>query len=339
MDIFEILMKELFQKVMGREIDTPIPRLEYIEAMDRFGTDRPDIRFNMELRDITDLVSDSNFKVFKSVVKKGGIVKAIKAEKTADKFSRKILDGLSESVIKYGAKGLAWVKITDKGWQSSLSKFFQDSEREAINHRTKALPGDLLLIVADDRGTVNKSLGMLRQELAERLEIIKKDEYSFLWVTKFPLLEVDETEGRLQAVHHPFTAPLDEDIKLLKTNPTRVRAKAYDLVLNGVEVGGGSVRIHDIDLQEEIFTILGISREEADRKFGFFLEALRYGAPPHAGMAIGFDRLVAIMAGVDSIREVIAFPKTSSATCPLTDAPSRVDSAQLRELALQSVSE
>ncbi len=335
MTVMEGVMKELFHSIMEKEIPTPILRMEYSEAMERFGTDKPDIRFGMELKEITDLVGDSNFKIFKQVVEEGGVVKAINVEQEAPTFSRKILDELSQVVMAGGAKGLAWIKVTEDGWQSSLDKFFQQKGKEAINNRLGAVPGDLLLIVADRPLIANQSLGMLRLEVARRLDLMKKGEYAFLWVTRFPLLEHNQTEGRLEAVHHPFTAPMDEDLSLLKEHPEKVRARSYDLVLNGVEIGGGSVRIHTISLQEEIFKILGISREEADLKFGFFLEALRYGASPHAGIALGFDRLVAIMTGVESIREVIVFPKTLSATCPLTDAPSRVTEEQLKELALQ----
>ena len=335
MTVMEGVMKELFHSIMEKEIPTPILRMEYSEAMERFGTDKPDIRFGMELKEITDLVGDSNFRVFKQVVEEGGVVKAINVEQEAPTSSRKILDELSQVVMEGGAKGLVWIKVTEDGWQSSLDKFFQQKEKEAINNRLGAVPGDLLLIVADKPLIANQSLGMLRLEVARRLDLMKKGEYAFLWVTEFPLLEHNQTEGRLEAVHHPFTAPMDEDLSLLKEHPEKVRARSYDLVLNGVEIGGGSVRIHTISLQEEIFKLLGISREEADLKFGFFLEALRYGAPPHAGIALGFDRLVAIMTGVESIREVIVFPKTLSATCPLTDAPSRVREEQLKELALQ----
>jgi aspartyl-tRNA synthetase len=335
MTVIEGVMKELFHSIMEKEIPTPILRMEYSEAMERFGTDKPDIRFGMELKEITDLVGDSNFRVFKQVVEEGGVVKAINVEQEAPTSSRKILDELSQVVMEGGAKGLVWIKVTEDGWQSSLDKFFQQKEKEAINNRLGAVPGDLLLIVADRPLIANQSLGMLRLEVARRLGLMKKGEYAFLWVTRFPLLEHNQTEGRLEAVHHPFTAPMDEDLSLLKEHPEKVRARSYDLVLNGVEIGGGSVRIHTISLQEEIFKILGISREEADLKFGFFLEALRYGAPPHAGIALGFDRLVAIMTGVESIREVIIFPKTLSATCPLTNAPSRVSEEQLKELALR----
>jgi aspartyl-tRNA synthetase len=334
MNIFEGMMKALFKEIMGKDISIPMPRLEYREAMDRFGTDKPDMRFGMELGEITDLVTDSDFMVFKNTIKDGGAVKAVRVEKGAN-FTRKILDELSQSVNKWGAKGLSWIKITDDGWQSSLSKFVGDKEKEAINKRMGALTGDLILIISDRPEIANRVLGMLRQDVARRLDMINKDEYAFLWVTRFPLLEYNETEGRLDAVHHPFTSPLEEDVHLLKDDPEKVRARSYDLVLNGIEIGGGSVRIHNISMQEEIFNILGISKEEADLRFGFFLEALRYGAPPHGGMALGFDRLVAVMSGVDSIRDVIAFPKTTSATCLLTDAPARVDNAQLKELAIQ----
>jgi len=335
MTIMEGVMKELFHSIMEKEIPMPILRMEYSEAMERFGTDKPDIRFGMELKEITDLVGDSNFRIFKQVVEEGGVVKAINVEQEAPTSSRKILDELSQVVMEGGAKGLAWIKVTEDGWQSSLDKFFQQKGKEAINNRLGAVPGDLLLIVADKPLIANQSLGMLRLEMARRLGLMKKGEHAFLWVTEFPLLEHNQTEGRLEAVHHPFTAPMDEDLSLLKEHPEKVRARSYDLVLNGVEIGGGSVRIHTVSLQEEIFKLLGISREEADLKFGFLLEALRYGAPPHAGIALGFDRLVAIMTGVESIREVIVFPKTLSATCPLTDAPSRVSEEQLKELALR----
>jgi len=334
MGIFEGMMKELFHKVIGKEIVIPFPHLEYREAMDRFGTDRPDTRFGMELKDITDLAGDSGFKVFKQVVANGGVVKAINVEQGASTFSRKGLDELSKRVMDLGAKGLAWIKVTQDGWQSSLKKFFNEKDKEAVNQRLNAVPGDLLLIVADKSAVTHQSLGTLRVDVAHRLNLFKEGDFAFVWIIKFPLLEYNETEGRLESVHHPFTAPMDEDMPLLHDHPEKVRARSYDLVLNGTEIGGGSVRIHDLSMQEEMFKILGISLEEAESKFGFLLEALKYGAPPHAGMAIGFDRLVAITTGVESIREVIAFPKTLRATCPLTDAPSQVDQRQLDELGL-----
>jgi aspartyl-tRNA synthetase len=334
MGVIEGMMREVFQKVLGKALDTPLPRLAYHEAMDRFGTDKPDIRFGLELKDISDLVSDSDFRAFNQVVEKGGVVKAINVQQGASAFSRKVLDELSQQVTAWGAKGLATIKITDEGWQSSLKKFFKDKEKGAINKRLDAGPGDLLLMVADTPAIANESLGHLRLEVAKRTNLIKEDEYALLWVTKFPLLEYNEAEERFEAVHHPFTAPMEEDLHLLHEAPEKMRARSYDLVLNGAEIGGGSVRIHDLSMQEKMFESLGISQEEAESKFGFFLESLRYGAPPHAGIALGFDRLVAIMTGVESIREVIAFPKTQRATCPLTDAPSQVDKRQLKELGI-----
>ena len=334
MGVIEGMMRALFRDVLDVEIATDLPRLEYQEAMERFGSDKPDIRFGMELKDISDLVGQSGFRAFSEVIKKGGVVKGINVEKGASAFSRKVLDALSQQVMEWGAKGLATIKITDEGWQSSLKKFFQEGEKEAINERLGASPGDLLLIVADTAAVANESLGLLRLDVAQRMNLIKEGDYAFVWLTKFPLLEYNEGEERLEAVHHPFTAPLEEDLHLLDETPERVRARSYDLVLNGAEIGGGSVRIHDLSMQEKMFEALGISREEAELKFGFFLEALKYGAPPHAGIALGFDRLVAIMTGVESIREVIAFPKTQRATCPLTDAPSQVDKRQLEELGI-----
>ncbi|MBW1919203.1 MAG: aspartate--tRNA ligase [Deltaproteobacteria bacterium] len=330
----EGIMAELFHEVMGRDITLPLPRLEYKDALERFGTDKPDTRFSMEIVNITDIVRDADFKVFRHAAQDGGAIKAIKVEKRASEFSRKSLDELSGVVISEGAKGLVSAKVKDSGWQSSIDKFLDAQQKESINKRLNAGSGDLLLMVADQAFVVSKALGALRLEIARRLNVLKPDDYALVWVTKFPLLEYNEEEGRMEAVHHPFTAPLDEDLPILTTHPERVRAKSYDLVLNGAEIAGGSVRIHNLSMQERMFQLLGISPEEAQQKFGFFLEALRYGAPPHAGIAIGFDRLVAILAGVESIREVIAFPKTASATCPLTDAPSRVSQRQLEELGL-----
>jgi aspartyl-tRNA synthetase len=334
MGIFEGMMQKIFREVLALDIALPIKRLSYHDAMDRFGTDRPDMRFGIEIKDIGDIAARSDFKIFKGAVETGGKVKAINVKDGGEFFSRKKIDELSAAVAGYGAKGLAWIKVTAAGWQSTLDKFFGEEEKALLVRRLEAGPGDIILIVADREKVVNDALGALRLDVARRLDLTG-DGFSFVWITRFPLLEYNETEKRLDAVHHPFTAPLEEDMPLLNDHPERVRARAYDLVLNGAEIGGGSVRIHNTSMQEQIFKILGISQEEARMKFGFLLEALKYGAPPHAGMALGFDRLVAIMAGVSSIREVIAFPKTTSATCLLTDAPSNVDEDQLKELGLR----
>jgi len=332
--LVEGMMADLFEEILELKIPLPFARLEYREAMERFGTDRPDTRFGLELKEISDLAANSDFQVFKGVLQQGGVVKAICVEKGAALFSRKALDELSRLAIQAGAKGLMNVKVTEGGWQSSLDKFFSQADKTAVNQRTGAGPGDLLLIVADNASLVNPCLGMLRLDLARKLNLMKKEDYALVWVTKFPLLELNEEEGRLESVHHPFTSPLEEDLPLLKDHPEKVRARAYDIVLNGIEIGGGSVRIHHPELQETMFKILGISREQATLKFGFFLEALKHGAPPHAGIALGFDRLAAILTGADSIREVIAFPKTQTASCLMSDAPSRVDKRQLDELGL-----
>jgi len=332
--LIEGMMAELFEKILGVKIVLPLPRIEYREALDRFGTDRPDTRFGMEMKDISDLAANSDFQVLKGVLQQGGIVKAINVPKGAGLFSRKTLEELSQFVVQAGAKGLMNVKITPEGWQSSLDKFFKKEDKAAVSERTGAAPGDLLLIAADKASIVNSCLGMLRLELAKRLNLLSKDHYALVWVTRFPLLEYNEEEARLESVHHPFTSPLEEDLPLLQDQPEKVRARAYDIVLNGSEIGGGSVRIHNPALQETMFKILGISQEEANLKFGFFLEALKYGAPPHAGIALGLDRWAAILTGSESIREVIAFPKTQTASCLMSDAPSRVDQKQLDELGL-----
>ena len=334
MDIFEGMMGELFRNIMGKEIPSPIPHLTYQDAMDRFGTDRPDLRFGMELVTVSDIAEKSDFKVFKGVIAAGGIVKAIRIKNGAAAYSRKALDEISTTATANGAKGLAWIKVAEDKWQSPLAKFFDGKTRLSLNDRLHALPGDLILVVADQPAIVNAALGALRLEMARREKLIKDGEYAFVWVTDFPLLEYDDEGERFVAVHHPFTAPVTEDLALLLEHPGKVRARAYDLVLNGSEIGGGSIRIHNAATQETVFKALGISAEEARLKFGFLIDALKHGAPPHGGMALGLDRLVAIMTGVNSIREIIAFPKTTSGTCPLTEAPSRVDPAQLKELGI-----
>ncbi len=334
MDLHEGMMATLYEVVLEKEIPRPFSRMTYREAMDRFGTDRPDTRFGLEIRDLTGPAGDSEFRVFRQAIDNGGVVKAVTVPGAAEGFSRKDLDELGSSAAEWGARGLAWVKVTENGWGSPIKKFFPDDLQRAVNRDAGAGPGDLMLLVSDKNETVLHVLGMLRLHLARRLGLVQGSDPAFAWVTEFPLLEYDEEEGRLQAVHHPFTAPLEEDLPRLQDRPETVRARAYDLVLNGSEIGGGSVRIHTRGLQDEVFRVLGISSEEAHAKFGFFLEALKYGAPPHAGMALGFDRLVAVMTGSESIREVIAFPKTQRAACPLTGAPSSVGQGQLEELGL-----
>lgn len=334
MDIMEKLIAEIFANAADKKLALPFPRLTYTDAVERFGLDNPDTRFGLELKDVTDIVKNSGFKVFKDAAGKGGIVKTINAKNCAE-FSRKELDELTEFANTFGAKGLAWVKITKDGWQSPIAKFLTDAEKNSIAKITDAGIGDLLLFVADAPKIANTALGKVRLNLAQRLNLIPKDTFNFVWVTDFPLLEYDETEKRFIAVHHPFTAPMDEDISKLDTKPLEVRAKAYDLVLNGSEIGGGSIRIHRQDIQSMIFDKLGISKDEAKLKFGFLLDALEFGTPPHGGIAFGLDRLCAIICGESSIRDVIAFPKTQKGTCLMTDAPSPVDKRQLDELSIR----
>uniref|UniRef100_A0A7C3WHI8 Aspartate--tRNA(Asp/Asn) ligase n=1 Tax=Desulfobacca acetoxidans TaxID=60893 RepID=A0A7C3WHI8_9BACT len=336
-DIFQVvegLLATLFRELLEVELETPFPRLGYQECLDRFGLDRPDLRFGLELKDITDLVRGADFRQFREVVEHGGIVKALCGEGMA-RFSRKELDDLVDLAGVYGARGLAWVKVQSQGWQSPLAKYFPEGLQEAINARLRAKEGDLLLFVADKPMVANTALGQLRLHLGQREGLIPEGTYRLAWVTEFPLLEWDHEERRHVAVHHPFTAPWEEDIPLLDNDPGRVRARAYDLVLNGEEIGGGSIRNFRREIQDKVFEILGFSKAEAEEKFGFLLEALEYGAPPHGGIAFGFDRLVAIMCGVKSIREVIAFPKTQKAACPMTRAPARVEAEQLLELGLR----
>jgi len=334
MSIMEGLIAKVFNEALGVDVPLPMPRLTYAEALDRFGVDNPDLRFDLELITLTDLVRDSQFKVFADVAASGGLVKAINAKGCAT-FSRKDLDDLTDFVKIYGAKGLAWVKVTEEGWQSPIAKFFSDDELKVLNSTLNAEVGDLLLFVADTARITNEALGRLRGHLGQLLGYADKEDFKFSWVTDFPLLEWDEDAKRHVAVHHPFTAPLEEDIALLDTEPGKARAQAYDLVLNGSEIGGGSIRIHDQTVQSRMFELLGIDSDEAREKFGFLLDALSFGAPPHGGIAFGLDRLMMILTGADSIRDVIAFPKTQKATCLLSEAPNEVDDKQLQELAIR----
>ena len=331
----EGLISSLFKSVLGVDIPTPIQRLTWQEAMDRFGSDKPDLRFGMELKNISDIVSDSGFSVFATAVANGGSVRGIKVEGQAA-MPRKKIDALTEFVKTYEAKGLAYLAIDAEGnIKSSFAKFLEEDKLESIKERMEAKAGDLLLFVADKNSVVFAALGALRCEIASQLGLLKKDEFKFLWVTDFPLLEWSEEDERFKAVHHPFTMPVDEDLQYLDTDPGRVRAKAYDIVLNGTELGGGSVRIHQADIQRKMFEILGLSEETARERFGYLLEAFKYGVPPHAGLAYGLDRVVMLMVGADSIRDVIAFPKVKDASCLMTEAPDRVDEEQLKELHIE----
>jgi aspartyl-tRNA synthetase len=331
MDIFERIMVDIFSQFLGCTISTPFPVMDYNEAMNLYGSDKPDTRFDMKLTDLSDIMSYSSFNVFTGIIEGGGVVKAINVKDGAS-FSRKELDGLSSLTAALGAKGLFWAKIKPEGWQSSLCKYLSPDIESSITERLGSTSGDLIIFIAGEILTVNQVLGALRVELGKKLGLMKDSDYSFVWITKFPLFEYSSGEKRYMAVHHPFTAPVEEDIASLEGKPETARARAYDLVLNGAEIGGGSIRIHNVDLQNKIFRVLGLRKEEAKDKFGFFLEALTYGAPPHGGMALGFDRLVAIIVGAESLRDVIAFPKTQRATCAVTDAPSKVDDTQLEEL-------
>ncbi len=331
----ENLMKTLWSEGLGEVLNPPFQRLTYAEAIDRFGLDTPDVRFGLELVNVGEIFKDSQFKVFQSVLGSQGIIKAINVKGQAS-FSRKDLDELTKFVGVYGAKGMAWIKVGDDGeWQSPIVKFFSDEEKTQLKATMEMEPGDLVIFGADRPKVVNESLGQLRKELARRLSLIDSKDFSFVWVTDFPLFDYDEDEKRLNAVHHPFTAPTVEDLDKLDSAPETVRSQAYDLVLNGHEIGGGSIRIHDTELQQRMFKLLNISDEEAQLKFGFLLDALQYGAPPHGGIAFGLDRIIMLMTGAASIRDVIAFPKTQKAQDTMCQAPSDVDMTQLRDLGLQ----
>lgn len=333
----EQLMKRIFKEVKGIDIETPFLRLTYAEAMDRFGSDKPDMRFGFELKDISDAVKSCGFKVFTGAIEAGGSVRAINVTGGSEKFSRKEIDSLGEFVKTYRAKGLAWIRVEENEIKSPIAKFLTDDEMKAILDRMQADVGDLILIVADKNKVVFDSLGALRIEVAKRLGILDPNDFKFLWVTEFPLMEYSEEEGRYMAMHHPFTAPMDEDIELMDTDLGKVRAKAYDIILNGTELGGGSLRIYNSELQRKMFDVLKLSENDIEQRFGFLLNAFKFGAPPHGGMAYGLDRLVMLIAGKDSIRDVMAFPKQQNASELMTSAPDYVDPKQLEELYISMV--
>lgn len=332
LDVNERLLKKLFKEICGFDVQLPIPRMTWQEAMDRFGSDKPDLRFGMELKNVSEVVKGCEFAVFKGALENGGSVRGINARGQGH-MPRKKIDALVEYAKGFGARGLAYVAISEDGTvKSSFAKFMKEEEMTALISAMDGKPGDLLLFAADRNKVVFDVLGNLRLELARQLDLLKKDDFKFLWVTEFPLLEYSEEEDRYVAMHHPFTMPMDEDIQYIDSDPGRVRAKAYDIVLNGVEMGGGSVRIHQADIQSKMFEVLGFTPERAGEQFGFLLEAFKYGVPPHAGLAYGLDRVVMLMVGADSIRDVIAFPKVKDASCLMTEAPGQVDDKQLEEL-------
>ena len=338
-DVNERLLAKIFKDAVGIDVPLPIPRMTWKEAMDRFGSDKPDTRFGMELKDVSELVKDCGFGVFTGALANGGSVRGINANGQGH-MPRKKIDALVEFAKGYGAKGLAYLVINDDGsYKSSFAKFMTEEELSAIVNALEGKPGDLLLFAADKNKIVWNVLGALRLEIAKNLGLLKKDEFKFLWITEFPLLEYSEEEGRSMAMHHPFTMPMEEDLDKIDTDPGAVRAKAYDITLNGNEIGGGSVRIHQDDIQSKMFEVLGFTKEQAEDQFGFLLTAFKYGVPPHAGLAYGLDRLVMLMAGEDSIREVIAFPKVKDASCLMTGAPGTVDEQQLKELELKITAE
>ena len=336
-DVIEIqegYLTRVFREMKGVDIETPFPRMTYEEAMNRYGSDKPDTRVGFELQDITHLVKDSEFKVFADAAAAGGSIRGICITGAAESYTRKKIDKLTEAVKSYGAKGLVWMKVSAEGVTSSVNKFFTPEQLQEIADSMGAAAGDLILIVSDRDKVVFDSLGFLRRHIAGEMGLLDDEQYNLLWVVDFPLFEKDEETGRYHAMHHPFTSPKEEDAQLLKTEPTKAKANAYDIVLNGVELGGGSIRIHDREMQEDMFRALDMSQEEIDEKFGFLVEAFKYGTPPHGGLAYGLDRLVMLLTGEKSIREVIAFPKNQNAQCMVSEAPGTVEDEQLKELGI-----
>lgn len=337
-DVIEIqegFLKKIFSELMGVEIQTPLPRITWDEAMERYGSDKPDTRFGFELKKLSDVVKDCEFKVFTDALAAGGDVRGICIDGGSDKFSRKDIDKLTEQAKAYGAKGLVWIRAGEGEYNSSVNKFFNQEQLGEIAEVFEAKPGDLILICSDKPKVVFDTLGFLRREIARRMGLLDDKQYNLLWVVDFPMFEEDDETGELKAMHHPFTCPKLDQVPLLDTNPVSVKADAYDIVLNGVELGGGSIRIHDKELQAKMFEVLGLTKEECEEKFGFLIEAFKYGAPPHGGLAYGLDRLVMLLLGEQSIREVIAFPKNQNAQCLVSEAPAPVDKAQLDELGME----
>jgi len=334
--INEQLIKYVVERVTGEQIEIPFPRMTYKDAMEKYGSDKPDTRFGLEMVDVSDLVENADFKVFSKAVKGGGCVKGINIKKGNESFSRRQIDELVEKSKEFGAKGLAWINITSEGVKSPIAKFFDEETLKQIIDRLEGEIDDLLIFIADTNAElVMTSLGNMRLYLGKVLDLIDKDKLNFLWITEFPLLEYSEEEKRFVARHHPFTSPMEEDIPLLDKDPAKVRSKAYDVILNGTELGGGSIRIHDAELQKKMFEVLGISEERASQNFGFLLKAFEYGVPPHGGIAYGLDRFIMLLLGLESIRDCIAFPKTQNASCLMTQAPSEVEAKQLKELHIQ----